>query len=164
MVRALASHARGRGSESLCLHQKKAHPYRGVFFFYLFGRTIALEGEKNLIVTGEFFISTAKNVDERKRFRYNNKCYGVIAQLVARLNGIQKVRGSTPLSSTTEKGRLIAVLFFVRIRDGRSPAFSGVRATSVRTVCRKILQAVGARKLCCLQQCYPLAPPRKKDG
>ena len=26
--------------------------------------------------------------------------YGVIAQLVARLNGIQKVRGSTPLSST----------------------------------------------------------------
>ena len=25
---------------------------------------------------------------------------GVIAQLVARLNGIQKVRGSTPLSST----------------------------------------------------------------
>ena len=26
--------------------------------------------------------------------------HGVIAQLVARLNGIQKVRGSTPLSST----------------------------------------------------------------
>ena len=29
--------------------------------------------------------------------------YGVIAQLVARLNGIQKVRGSTPLSSTKSK-------------------------------------------------------------
>ena len=31
---------------------------------------------------------------------------GVMAQLVARLNGIQKVRGSNPLSSTTDKNPL----------------------------------------------------------
>ena len=34
---------------------------------------------------------------------YNDFINGVIAQLVARLNGIQKVRGSTPLSSTNER-------------------------------------------------------------
>ena len=32
---------------------------------------------------------------------YNDFINGVIAQLVARLNGIQKVRGSNPLSSTS---------------------------------------------------------------
>ncbi len=31
--------------------------------------------------------------------------HGALAQLVARLNGIQKVRGSTPLCSTTKTGR-----------------------------------------------------------
>lgn len=37
----------------------------------------------------------------RKVLRYNKIANGDIAQLVARLNGIQKVRGSTPLISTT---------------------------------------------------------------
>ena len=32
---------------------------------------------------------------------------GVMAQLVARLNGIQKVRGSNPLSSTNRGGLLV---------------------------------------------------------
>ena len=32
--------------------------------------------------------------------------YGALAQLVARLNGIQKVRGSTPLCSTTKHSAL----------------------------------------------------------
>ena len=36
--------------------------------------------------------------------------YGALAQLVARLNGIQKVRGSTPLCSTTIP--LVRVVFF----------------------------------------------------
>ena len=31
------------------------------------------------------------------------RCYGDIAQLVERLNGIEKVRGSTPLISTSMK-------------------------------------------------------------
>ncbi len=40
-------------------------------------------------------------------FGYNIPTDGVIAQLVARLNGIQKVRGSNPLSST-RKGAAVA--------------------------------------------------------
>ena len=36
-----------------------------------------------------------------------------MAQLVARLNGIQKVRGSNPLSSTTRKGTVYRVPFLV---------------------------------------------------
>ena len=35
--------------------------------------------------------------------------HGVIAQLVARLNGIQKVRGSTPLISTSTESGLLSV-------------------------------------------------------
>ena len=35
MVRALASHARGQGFKSLCLHQKNKHPIVGVYFFAL---------------------------------------------------------------------------------------------------------------------------------
>ena len=99
------------GSSPVVSTKKSAPLSWGVLFLSVSAYN-SVTGEKNVIVAGEFFISTAKNVDERKRFRYNNKCYGVIAQLVARLNGIQKVRGSTPLSSTTKKGRLIAVLFF----------------------------------------------------
>ena len=35
--------------------------------------------------------------------------HGVMAQLVARLNGIQKVRGSNPLSSTKNKRHILSV-------------------------------------------------------
>ena len=42
--------------------------------------------------------------------------YGVIAQLVARLNGIQKVRGSNPLSSTTSRALLRRCFFGVEMR------------------------------------------------
>ena len=49
---------------------------------------------------------------------YNDFINGVIAQLVARLNGIQKVRGSNPLSSTIvglcalffEHGRVVGIM------------------------------------------------------
>lgn len=68
LVRARASHARGRGFEPLCLHQTTS--------------------------------------------------IGVIAQLVARLNGIQKVRGSTPLSSTTIQ--VVAAWFFFFKADNYS--------------------------------------------
>lgn len=37
---------------------------------------------------------------------------GVMAQLVARLNGIQKVRGSNPLGSTKTIKSLLSVDFF----------------------------------------------------
>ena len=37
---------------------------------------------------------------------------GVMAQLVARLNGIQKVRGSNPLGST-KKYRAFCTIFFI---------------------------------------------------
>lgn len=36
-----------------------------------------------------------------------------MAQLVARLNGIQKVRGSNPLSSTKLKREVISLSFFL---------------------------------------------------
>ena len=51
-------------------------------------------------------------------FLYNH-VDGVIAQLVARLNGIQKVRGSNPLSSTNQNlkrtpfGRIVLGFFFL---------------------------------------------------
>ncbi len=42
-----------------------------------------------------------KNIDYNLYICYNGVRFGGVAQLVERLNGIQKVRGSTPLTSTT---------------------------------------------------------------
>lgn len=39
-------------------------------------------------------------LDKHIKGQYNKHCCGAIAQLGERLNGIQEVRGSTPLSST----------------------------------------------------------------
>ena len=52
---------------------------------------------------------------------------GVMAQLVARLNGIQKVRGSNPLSSTTDKKPLAqpsGFLFVVKHVDEQKFLFA----------------------------------------
>ena len=43
---------------------------------------------------------------------------GVMAQLVARLNGIQKVRGSNPLSSTTDENPLAQPSGFLFVVEG----------------------------------------------
>ena len=40
------------------------------------------------------------DISRLKMYTEYTVCHGGIAQLVARLNGIQKVRGSTPLIST----------------------------------------------------------------
>lgn len=42
-------------------------------------------------------------LDKHVGGQYNRQCCGAIAQLGERLNGIQEVRGSTPLSSTKKK-------------------------------------------------------------
>ena len=57
---------------------------------------------------------------------YNDFINGVIAQLVARLNGIQKVRGSNPLSSTKPRKRaqdapFLHVSGFGHFRFGKLP-------------------------------------------
>ncbi len=51
MVRALASHARGRGFESLCLHQNEKVPAEGWCFFVLVLREIerARTGRRNAL-------------------------------------------------------------------------------------------------------------------
>ena len=48
-------------------------------------------------VTGSSPVSTTTSSAELRIFS------GALAQLVARLNGIQKVRGSTPLTSTIKR-------------------------------------------------------------
>lgn len=40
-----------------------------------------------------------------------------MAQLVARLNGIQKVRGSNPLGSTKKYHTRCVIFFYAKIRD-----------------------------------------------
>ena len=49
--------------------------------------------------------------------------FGALAQLVARLNGIQKVRGSTPLCSTIKMRHPLGCLIFMsRRHSGREPS------------------------------------------
>ena len=58
--------------------------------------------------------------------------FGDIAQLVERLNGIEKVRGSTPLISTI-KGDWASVPFFVSTGGGKLEATQG----AVQAKCRE---------------------------
>ena len=61
------------------------------------------------VLMGFFAFSQEKSIDRTIQIVYNifrveethTSEYGALAQLVARLNGIQKARGSTPLCSTT---------------------------------------------------------------
>ena len=76
-----------------------------VLFFFICVNYFCKENEKN-------FCFTQKILDGRYAFLYNRKNNGVIAQLVARLNGIQKVRGSTPLSSTKKSASSSLADFF----------------------------------------------------
>lgn len=65
-----------------------------------------------------FGINIKKTIDKGRKVKYNRYTnYGVIAQLVARLNGIQKVRGSTPLSSTKK------IAFTVSLSNSRGYFF-----------------------------------------
>ena len=56
-----------------------------------------------------------------------------MAQLVERLVRNEEASGSNPLISTTRKGRLNTVLFYVaKASNARSVVFSAVRASNVR--------------------------------
>ena len=55
------------------------------------------------------------NVDTYGLCGFGESGHGVMAQLVARLNGIQKVRGSNPLSSTIKKQGFIPAFFVVEL-------------------------------------------------
>ena len=78
------------------------------------------------------------NDNDRCEFRYSRRLrsarlelnyYGVVAQLGERLNGIQEVRGSIPLSSTIKKACLYDGLFLfldllsypLKLRKARFP-------------------------------------------
>ena len=62
-----------------------------------------------------------------------DNAFGGMAQLVERLVRNEKASGSNPLISTTRKGRLNAVLFYVaKASNARGVVFSAVRASNVR--------------------------------
>ena len=68
---------------------------------------------------GEFSerVTEALKAQEASEWTLDKKIYnyGVVAQMGERLNGIQKVRGSIPLSSTNIKNRLSKPVFFISI-------------------------------------------------
>ena len=99
-----------------------------VLFFFICVNYFCKENEKN-------FCFTQKILDGRYAFLYNRKNNGVIAQLVARLNGIQKVRGSTPLSSTKIIGRYLR-LPIIFIDDLLRGVEGWSRFRESKTLCR----------------------------
>ena len=52
--------------------------------------------------------------------------YGVVAQLGERLNGIQEVRGSIPLSSTNKENGFYARFFIGKNKDRKRTPKKGV--------------------------------------
>ncbi len=69
---------------------------------------IALEASKTLLLDRDAIFDLAQKVGFRLSLGscnrpseiYNLSSFGVVAQLVERLNGIEEVRGSIPLGST----------------------------------------------------------------
>ena len=61
MVRALASHARGQGFKSLCLHQKREHPIEGALFFAIKRITKGLEGRSRFAGAKRFALRGIEN-------------------------------------------------------------------------------------------------------
>ena len=64
----------------------------------------------------------------------NKPIIGAVAQLVAHLHGMQRVRGSSPLSSTKKLKRLLcgSFLFFIELRIPESPPYSYHSPASAR--------------------------------
>ena len=79
----------------------------------------------------EYFLLTEVSARDIISSLLTKAAYGALAQLVARLNGIQKVRGSTPLCSTTIRlkttvFRLFSCLFLLkcRLKSGKQGPFN----------------------------------------
>ena len=103
-------------------------------------------------------VTEALKAQEASEWTLDKKIYnyGVVAQMGERLNGIQKVRGSIPLSSTNIKNRLSKPVFSFQHNEGKrtpSKGFDYQLKVGERTpVGCKPMSACGAKP-------FPSAPP-----